>query len=91
MSRRRVLVSLGAAAVAGVVATAALVTINDGEPRPASRALEHIVMVSATVWVANQDGASLTAIDSGQNKVATTTLTRRAGRTTPCQPSTPRR
>ena len=29
-------------------------------------------MVSATVWVANDDGASLTAIDAGQNKVATT-------------------
>ena len=72
MSRRRVLVSLGAAAVAVVVATAALVTINDGEPRPASRALEHIGIVSGTVWVANEDGASLTAIDAGQNKVVTT-------------------
>ena len=72
MSRRRVLVSLGAAAVAAVVATAALVTINDGEPKPASRALEHLGMVSGTVWVANQDGARLTAIDSGQNNIAST-------------------
>lgn len=69
MSRRRVLVSLGAAAV---VATAALVAINDGEPRPASRALEHLGMVSGTVWVANQNGTNLTAIDSGQNNIATT-------------------
>jgi len=72
MSRRGVLVFLGASAVAAIVATAALVTTSDDEPEPATRAQQHLGMVRGTVWVANEDGASLTAIDAGQNKVVTT-------------------
>lgn len=72
MSRRRALSSLGAASVAAVVATTALVIFNDGEPMPAGQASEHNDMVSGTVWVANEDGASLTAIDASQNEVVTT-------------------
>ena len=70
MSRRGVLISVRAAAVAAVIATAALVTIGNGEPK--AQALEHNGLVTGTVWVANEDGASLTAIDAGQNKVVTT-------------------
>ena len=60
------------AGVAAVVATAALVMTSDDEPKVAGQTLEHTGMVTGTVWVANEDGASLTAIDAGRNKVATT-------------------
>ena len=59
MSRGRVLSSVGVADVAAVVATAALVITGDDEPKVAGQALEHIGMVTGTVWVANEDGASI--------------------------------
>ena len=71
MSGRGVLIFAGTAAVAAVIATAVFVTVGDGEPKPAVQALEHNGMVTGTVWVGNEDDASLTAIDAGQNKVVT--------------------
>ena len=72
MSRRGALISAATAGIVAVVATAAFVTTSDGGPKPAGQTLEHNGMVTGTVWVANEDGASLTAIDAGQNKVVTT-------------------
>ena len=70
MARRTLLLLAGAATVAAAVAVAVIVaTGGDGSQ---SAAAEHSGVVEGTVWVANEDGASLTAIDAARNEVAAT-------------------
>lgn len=70
MSKRMIL-SAGAVAILAAAAVAVVFRSGDGaEPRTAIG--EHNGMVRGTVWVANEDGASLTAIDAARNEVLTT-------------------
>ncbi len=66
-------------AVAGVAVGGFLVagTVGDSEPKGGTSAVgsgeaSHRGMISGTVWVANEGGASLSAIDTASNTVATT-------------------
>lgn len=69
MSKRTFLASAAAVFVAAAVGIGVVVAVGrDSEPA----AGKHDGMVTGTVWVANEDGASLTAIDAGRNEVVTT-------------------
>jgi DNA-binding beta-propeller fold protein YncE len=68
-----VLAAVGVAvAAAAVVAIVSTTSSDGGDPGSAVAASPHDGMVSGTVWVANEDGASLTAIDAARNEVLTT-------------------
>lgn len=71
MRRRAVLVSL---ALAGAAAMGAFVLLaaNDGNKGSAELTAAHNDVVTGTIWVANEDGGSLTAIDAATNRVVTT-------------------
>jgi YVTN family beta-propeller protein len=70
----RVLIPAGAGVA--ILAAAAIAVVfrsgDGGEPPTAIARAEHDGMVRGTVWVANEDGASLTAIDAARNEVLTT-------------------
>jgi len=69
MSKRTFLVSAAAVLVTATVAMGVVVAAGrDSE----SAAVQHDGVVAGTVWVANEDGASLTAIDAARNEVVTT-------------------
>lgn len=65
---RRLAIVLATVVVAGAGTTAAIALNRPDGTAPASVPGP----VSGTVWVANEDGASLSAIDAATNKVATT-------------------
>ena len=68
-------VVLGAAGVfAAVGRGGADGSTSEGRPKgaPVAVAASHAAMVTGTVWVANEDGASLSAIDAATNRVVTT-------------------
>ena len=69
MANRTVLLSLAGVAVVAAVA-GALVAVTQGSSSEASP--EHDGMVQGTVWVANEGGGALTAIDAGTNRVVAT-------------------
>ena len=69
MNRRRAVAMGSIPLVIVAAATAILMTTTDD---PEARVAMHEGLVTGTVWVANEDGASLTAIDAASNKVATT-------------------
>ncbi|CCH74730.1 hypothetical protein BN11_4740003 [Nostocoides australiense Ben110] len=74
--RRTVMISMAAAAVvltALIVWTAVALLRGEGETtRAASPEDAHAGVVTGTVWVANEAGNSLTAIDAATNEVVTT-------------------
>ena len=68
-------VALGAAGVFAAVGRGGNEGSTSAEGRPKGApvaAAAHDAMVTGTVWVANEDGASLSAIDAATNKVVTT-------------------
>jgi YVTN family beta-propeller protein len=70
------LVAAGSLVIAVVASVVALVDDdNDGSnaaSRSVTRAASHRGMVDGTVWIANEGGGSLTAIDAATNRVMTT-------------------
>lgn len=70
MSMRTLLIL--ATAVLLAAAAAAAVIFATGEDGSQPTVADHSGMVEGTVWVANEDGASLTAIDASRNEVAVT-------------------
>ena len=68
MANRTVLLSLAGVAVVAAVA-GALVAVTRGSSVASP---EHDGMVQGTVWVANEGGRALTAIDAGTNRVVAT-------------------
>ena len=70
---------LAAAFLAILVTAGALALVNrddtdssDAASRGVTAAASHRGMVDGTVWIANEDGGSLTAIDAATNQVTTT-------------------
>src|SRR3970040_136147 len=79
MSRRALALSAAAAAAAVAVMTAAaVILLSSGggdetpEPQAVPAASAHQNLVRGTVWVANEEGAVLTAIAAGSNEVVAT-------------------
>src|SRR3970282_2591364 len=75
--RRRVLALSAAAALAvSTISVVILLSSTGGDDTPAQQAMpaasEHQNLARGTVWVANEGGAALTAIDAGSNEVVAT-------------------
>ena len=66
---------LAAGSIGILVATGAVVVVtSNGDDRTSSTSTLHQGMVDGTVWVANEGGGSLTAIDAATNEVETTVV-----------------
>lgn len=71
--RSRALLLIGASvAVLATVSALGVSLGRGGEDPQAGTAAAHEGMINGTVWVANEAGGSLTAIDAGTNEVVTT-------------------
>lgn len=71
MSRTTVRKSLGAGLFAAMAVTA-ITSLGVGQASAVTKESKHNGMVRGTVWVANEGGDSLSAIDAAKNKVVTT-------------------
>ncbi len=68
MTHRAPLVAAGTLVLAAALVVAVLLGRDDGSS-PAASTDPHSGMVTGTVWVANEESASLTAIDAARNEV----------------------
>ena len=73
LSRRTRLVGLSAGGLVTLAALGGLAVLNGNDEDSTAAALaRHRGMVDGTVWIANEGGGSLTAIDAATNQVVTT-------------------
>lgn len=90
MRRKTLLLGAGAVMLTGAVAVGDTLGLGgDDGSRPTDSADAHAGMVRGTVWVANEGGGSLTAIDAARNEVAAN-LSGVEGHTTGRHPRTER-